>query len=77
MDGKLDLLSQTACGRPCEIAMPIQVVQTLVDLDHGVGKRHDFFPPTRFLQNILIEVSYCHDFFTDTKNKVKRTPQIP
>ena len=22
MDGKLDLLSQTACGRPCEIVMP-------------------------------------------------------
>ena len=56
----------------------IQVVQNNSFLDHEGDKKHDLPPPTtRFLKNILIEVSYGHDFFTDTKNKVKRTPQIP
>ena len=33
------------------------------------------FPPnTFFAKYILIEVLCGHDFFTDTKNKVKRTP---
>ena len=37
-------------------------------------KKAWFFPPTRFLQNILIEVSYGHDFFYRHKEQGQADP---